>query len=232
MLIDKPIDRTSADVVRELKQHFKLKKVGHGGTLDPFATGVLPLLINKATKYANRFLNGKKTYLMKMKFGASTDTGDRSGKIISESGFSNVNKNSLSKVLKESVGKQLQTPPMYSAVKYKGRRLYEYARKGILVPRQAREVTIFSCGLVELSLPTAYVEMTVSSGFYVREFAQNVATKLNSHAFLTELTRTAVCDYKLESCHSTTEIKKEKYKLTNLVIPIDDVYNNKQNNVV
>lgn len=192
-LIDKPTDWTSHDVVAKLRGLFKIKTIGHTGTLDPFATGLLICLTGKATKLVDYFHDFKKIYLATIKLGCTSDTFDRTGKItnVPMSKEKNVTEIDLVNILKSFIGKQQQLPPMFSAKKIAGQKLYDLARAGQEVDRKANEIEIFSLELVSFDSGalTLGVRVVCSTGTYIRSLAYDFGQKLGSGAILQELRR-------------------------------------------
>ena len=154
----KPPGMTSHDVVNFLRRLFQIKKIGHSGTLDPAAAGVLPVFIGKAAKAIEFFMDDDKEYIAEMRFGVTTDTGDLDGNVTNISKV-NITKSHLEEILKQFTGEISQVPPMYSAVRYKGKKLYELARKGIVVERKPRNVKIYSLDLIDYSHDNAIVKI-------------------------------------------------------------------------
>ena len=192
----KPTGYTSHDVVAVLRRHLPRKtKVGHTGTLDPQATGVLPICIGKATRLAEYFTAMPKTYLGELTLGSSTTTYDKWGEITQQATpeqLSTVNDEAVSAILPEFTGYIQQVPPMMSAVKINGQKLYKLARAGVEVERPAREVRIFSLKIKELALPKVQLEVVCSSGTYIRSLFHDIGTKLGVFGHMSALERLAV----------------------------------------
>ncbi len=197
LVLDKPDGLSSARAATKIKKLLKPRKIGHTGTLDPFATGVLVLCINEATRAADQITNMDKIYLATLRFGIETDTLDRTGKVVAESNLSFSDKE-LSLVLQSFTGACLQTVPRFSAVRVDGRRLYELSRKGIEVEQPEREICIHSISLLSFSWPEAVIEVCCSKGTYIRQLASDVGRKLGSGAHLSELRRKSVGPFTLE----------------------------------
>lgn len=191
LVIDKPAGCTSHDVVARVKRRLKAAKVGHLGTLDPAATGVLPLVINRATKYARFFEGGRKGYTAVMKLGEETDTYDGEGKVTATAATSGLKEGDVVKALKAFEGRIKQLPPMYSAVKLGGTPLYKLARKGLVVERKEKEVEVYSVEVLSVELP--YVEFSVecSRGTYLRTICFDAGRALGCGAHLASLKRTS-----------------------------------------
>jgi tRNA pseudouridine55 synthase len=197
LLVDKPVGLTSADVVSKIKKRLKLDKVGHTGTLDPFASGLLVLCIGKATKLALAIQNDNKTYEGTILFGNHYDTLDTTGKIV-ETKDVMISEEELVSNMKKMIGSYLQVPPMYSAIKKEGRRLYTIARKGVEVEREGREVQIYDFRLIEPFKDSHAVFFAhVSKGTYIRSLAVDLAYELDTLAALQTLRRLSVGKFKV-----------------------------------
>ena len=209
--IDKPMDWTSFDVVNKIRYATKIKKVGHAGTLDPFATGVLIVLTGKNTKRQSEFMDMPKTYEALISLGHLMDTGDRTGVIIESTTVPELNKASLQKVLDQFKGEIQQTPPMYSAKKVQGQKLYHLARKGAIVERQPSTVMIYDIELLSLDTNSFNIRVSCGRGTYVRVLAEDIAKALGTLAYVQELKRMAIGDYRIEDAISIpTFIEKWK----------------------
>ena len=198
LLLDKPSGITSNKALQRVRSLIKAKKGGHTGSLDPFATGMLPLCFGEATKISHYLLNEKKTYSVEVKFGVSTSTGDLDGEITGSSKIKEYSEDQWKKFLNEFKGESEQIPPMYSALRHKGKRLYELARKGEIVDRAARKIQIFSIKLIDLSKDTINFEVTCSKGTYIRVLAEDIAKKLGMLGHVSQLRRKSVGNF-LES---------------------------------
>ena len=195
LLLDKPSGITSNRALQRARSLIKAKKGGHTGSLDPFATGMLPLCFGEATKISHYLLNEKKTYSVEVKFGVSTSTGDLDGEITGSSKIKEYSEDQWKKFLNEFKGESEQIPPMYSALRHKGKRLYELARKGEIVDRAARKIQIFSIKLVDLSKDTINFEITCSKGTYIRVLAEDIAKKLGMLGHVSQLRRKSVGNF-------------------------------------
>ncbi len=189
LLIDKPEGISSAKAVAKVKRLLNVKKVGHAGTLDPFATGLLICCINQATKVAEKFLHGNKTYQATLRLGIETDTQDLTGNIISQTEVPEISSEQIVEVFKSFEGETEQIPPMFSAVKHQGMPLYKLARRGIVVEKPARKITIFNLEILEISLPEIRFTVKCSSGTYIRTLAADIGKKLGCGAHLIALRR-------------------------------------------
>ena len=211
VIIDKPAGKTSHDIVSEVKRVTGAKKAGHTGTLDPMATGVLPVCLNEATKLA-QFLSGEnKEYLATMLLGVKTDTLDTEGEITDRSDKF-VSDEEIKEALTRMVGKIKQVPPAYSAVKYSGEPLYKYARKGIFLEVAAREVEIFSIVLEDISFPRVTFRIACSKGTYIRTLCADVGDLLGCGACLCALRRLKSGLFSLDMAVSLDNYKREEKK--------------------
>ena len=213
-ILNKPLEFTSQDAVSKLKKILNQKKAGHTGTLDPMATGVLPILVGETTKLSKYLIEHKKTYSTVLKLGTCTDTGDSEGKIIEEKkvNIENLTKDKVEFVLNEFLGKQIQTPPIYSAIKINGKKLYEYARNGIEVEIPKREIEIYNIKLIKLDKNEKEIEFEVecSKGTYIRTLCEDIAKKLDTIGYMKSLTRTKVNNFKIENAITFEELEKNK----------------------
>lgn len=189
ILIDKEGGRTSFDVVRQVRRFSGIKKVGHAGTLDPFATGLLIVMLGEGTKLSPYLTVGEKTYQATMRLGVETDTLDLTGEIVKRSKVPELGPRLLKQVALEFVGEVEQVPPQFSAVNYNGRRAYSFAREGIRVDLQKRKVRIHSLEITSIDLPDVAIKVTCSSGTYIRSLAADLGRRLGPGAHLTSLRR-------------------------------------------
>jgi tRNA pseudouridine55 synthase len=189
LIIDKPAGVTSYEVVDRVKRALKIKKVGHGGTLDPFTTGVLPILIGQATKLSQFLIKDTKLYQAVMRLGVETDTQDLTGEVTHECEVLGLKEDTIKKVFTDFTGKIKQIPPMFSAVKHQGVPLYRLARKGKQIERKARVVEIHQLRISRMELPLVYFEVSCSGGTYIRTLAADIGKRLGCGAHLTELRR-------------------------------------------
>ena len=207
LIVDKEKGMTSHDVVSFVRRRFKIKKVGHAGTLDPMATGVIVLLLGKATKLSNTFLSQDKEYEAVMKLGEKTDTGDSEGVVSEINGIIPGEK----EILKEAsafLGKIKQIPPMFSAKKVNGKPLYKLARKGIHIEREPVDVEIKELEIVEIKVPYVKIRVLCSKGTYIRQLACDIGDKLGCGAYLTELRRTRSGEFSLKNAVAYSKIKE------------------------
>lgn len=198
LFVDKPAGLTSHDVVSRIRRIYRMKKVGHAGTLDPMATGLLILLLGKATKASNFLMSQSKTYEGVFRLGAVTDSQDADGEIIEEKEVPETSAEEMKNLFEGFLGDQYQTPPMFSAKKIKGVPLYKLARKGQEVEREPRFITIRKFELLGLDGPDVSFRIDVSKGTYVRTVAHDLGQKLGCGAYLTSLRRTAINDISID----------------------------------
>lgn len=218
----KPPGMTSHDVVNFLRRLFQIKKIGHSGTLDPAAAGVLPIFVGKATKAIEFFMDDDKEYIAEIRLGVTTDTGDLDGNVKNISKVQ-VDKIQFEKTLKQFTGEISQVPPMFSAVRYKGKKLYELARQGVVVERKPRKVKIYSLDLIDFNQETALVKVACSKGTYIRTLCEDIGNILGCGACLSCLIRTRSGSFKIENSLLLEEIQEaaENNKLCKVLQPID-----------
>ena len=194
VLVDKPVGLTSHDIVDFIRKKFRFKKVGHAGTLDPFATGLLIILLGKFTKRSVHFSNYDKEYQGRLCLGITTDTGDREGKVIQKKDLDSckIDKDGLREVFTSFKGEIQQIPPMYSAKKIKGKKLYELARAGIVLKREPKKVTIERIEVLDISVPFVNFSVKCSKGTYIRQLACDIGEKIGCGAHLVSLRRTKI----------------------------------------
>ena len=207
IVVNKPKGITSFDVIRKLKKILKTKKIGHTGTLDPLATGVMLMCVGKATKLASDLEAKDKVYIADFDIGYATDTYDIEGKKIAEN-IIEVLKENLEQSIKKFIGNIKQVPPMYSAIKIDGNKLYHLARKGIEVERPERDVTIECINLLDFKDNKAKIETKVSKGCYIRSLIYDIGQDLGTYATMTALQRKQVGDYSLEDSYSLEQIEE------------------------
>lgn len=212
IIINKPIGFTSQDVVSKTKKILNEKKAGHTGTLDPLATGVLPVLLGNSTKLSKYLIEHDKTYIARIKFGEKKDTGDSEGNTIETSNVKIENKKDILKVLESFIGKQTQIPPIYSAIKVNGKKLYEYAREGIEVEIPSREIEIYKLNLLNFDKENQEVEIEVScsKGTYIRTLCEDIAKNLGTVGYMSFLKRTIVDKFKLEDAIDFETLEENK----------------------
>lgn len=233
IIINKPKGCTSHDIVYKVKKMFN-EKVGHTGTLDPMAEGVLPILIGKGTLLSKYLINHDKKYIVKLQLGAKTDTADSEGKIIEEQQVNDelLNEENIRQILKSFIGKQEQIPPIYSAIKVNGKKLYEYARKGQEVELKPRQIEIYDMKLIGYSVEEKQIEFEVfcGKGTYIRSLCEDIAKKFETVGYMKELKRIQVGDFKIENSITIDELEKnisnEEF-LNNKIISIEKVFDEK-----
>ena len=206
LLINKSKDWTSFDVCKKLSHKFSLEKIGHNGTLDPFATGLLLIAFGDATKLLSFMENDKKTYIAKLVLGKKTSTADLTGEIIEEKQISPIDKDTTKKVLTSLLGNQKQIPPMTSAIHVDGRKLYELAHEGKIVERAARDIFIYDLELIKFEDNAITFKATVSKGTYIRTLGETIAEKLNNVGYLETLERVQIGDFKIEDSKSIDQV--------------------------
>ena len=207
LLVNKPKEWTSHDVVNFARRRFKFKKVGHCGTLDPNATGLLVLVVGHATKASEMLAGEDKTYTTVMKLGAETDSHDADGEILNEASWDHITEEKVKEALEDFVGPQTQIPPMVSAVKKGGKKLYELARKGIVVEREPRPMTIHSIDIGRIELPEVEFTVRCSKGTYIRTLCHDIGKKLDSLAHMSELVRTESGGFSLDNSFEIEDMK-------------------------
>ena len=215
LIIDKPEGITSHDVVAKVRKALHTKKVGHTGTLDPLATGVLVVCVEKATKLVQYLTCENKTYEVQMKLGIKSDTGDITGNIIEtdneiENKLKTLTLEKIHEVLKTFLGAQKQVPPMYSAIKVNGKKLYEYAREGVEIEREERDIEIHSIENVSFENDILKYTVSCSKGTYVRSLCEDIAKKLGTCGTMTALRRTVTGDFEIKNSISIEKISEEK----------------------
>ena len=228
IIVNKEQGYTSNDVVQIVKKTFN-EKVGHTGTLDPMATGVLPVLVGKGTLLSKYLINHDKIYVATLKLGIKTDTGDITGNIIEEKDVNDkcLQKENIQKVLEEIKGEQEQIPPMYSAIKVNGKKLYEYARKGQKVDIEPRIINIYNTELLSIDKENKEIKFRVScsKGTYIRTLCENIAKKLETIGTMSALNREKVGEFEISRANKISEIK-ENFN-TNKLISIESFFEDK-----
>lgn len=224
VIINKEKGWTSQDVVSKVKRILNEKKAGHIGTLDPLATGVLPILIGNATKVSKYMIEHDKEYIATIKLGQKRDTGDGEGQVIEEKEVPSLENDNLLKTLKSFEGKQKQVPHMYSAVKINGKKLYEYARNGEKVDIPTRDIEIYSIDLISFDNENQEIifKTSVSKGTYIRVLCEDIAKKLGTVGYMKELQRVKVDNFTIDN-----SVKIEKLTENN-IISIEEVFENYQ----
>ena len=208
IVVDKPVDITSARVVSIVKKTLKVKKVGHAGTLDPFAEGVLICCVNQATRLADFLLHAPKKYIAELKLGEETDTQDLTGTVISTAEPDNFSQQTIQKVFQTFEGPLEQMPPVYSALKHKGVPLYKLARSGKPVQKPPRRVEIYSINILDIALPLIRFEVSCSAGTYIRTLGADIGKTLGCGGHLNRLKRTASSGFVLDQAVSLSSLEK------------------------
>ena len=229
LIVNKPKNCTSHDVVYKVKK-ITNQKVGHTGTLDPMATGVLPLLIGKGTLCSKYLIEHDKIYKATIQLGKKTTTADQEGEVIEEQEIANnaLEPQYVTKRLKEFLGKQIQTPPMYSAIKVNGKKLYEYARKGQNVEVPKREIEIYEIELLNIDKQNKKIEYKVhcSKGTYIRSLCEDIAEKLGTIGYMAELERLKVGKFILKNAVSIDDLEKKNIEKN--IITIEEIFKNNE----
>lgn len=207
LLIDKPLRWTSFDIIRKLRPIFHIKKIGHAGTLDPLATGLLIVCTGKFTKKINEYMGMEKEYTGTITLGAITPTYDLESKPEQHKPFEHIKKEDIQKIFQLFTGSIMQVPPAHSAIKKDGVRVYELARQGKQVELEPRAVTIYQCELTRFSLPEIDFRVVCSTGTYIRSFANDVGQQLGCGGYLSKLVRTRIGDFSLKDALSLDEIE-------------------------
>lgn len=216
---------TSFDVVAKLRGILHIKKIGHTGTLDPDAVGVLPICIGKATKICDMLTNTDKTYVATLLMGVSTDTYDTSGTILEEKEV-NVTPEMVKKTIKSFIGEQDQIPPMYSAIKVNGKKLYELAREGKVIERKARRINIYNIEIIDINLPRVKMRIDCSKGTYIRSLCNDIGKKLGCYGCMENLVRERVGNFSIDNTIIIEEIQSlmKQNRIEEVVLPIDSVF--------
>ena len=217
---------TSHDVVAKLRGIVGQKKIGHTGTLDPDATGVLPVCLGKATKLCDLLTDKNKTYEAVLLLGKTTDTQDITGEVLAEKSTEALTEEKVREAIEGFIGDYEQIPPMYSALKVNGKKLYELAREGKVIERKARPVKILDIQILEIDLPKVRMEVSCSKGTYIRTLCHDIGEKLGCGGCMESLIRTRVSTFRIEDAKTLDEIEtlKQEGKLAELLVPIDAMF--------
>lgn len=218
LLLDKPEGVTSFDCVRLAKRRFLAARAGHCGTLDPSARGLLLILLGQSTRLQDSFLGLEKEYWFRGQFGIKTSTADREGHVVEERPFHHVTQDALTTMLESFVGEIEQTPPLYSALKFKGKPYYHYARKGQDVPRVPRKISIASITLLSLELPYWEARVVCSRGTYVRTLVEDIAERLGACATLAALSRERIGSYRKDQALSWDALRAAESDVLNMAL--------------
>ncbi len=222
----KPTGMTSHDVVSSVRRILNMKKAGHAGTLDPNVAGVMVICVGKGTKLSDYLMNGDKEYICELVLGQSTDTQDSYGVVVDQADSINVNSEDILNVLKEFEGKQMQVPPMYSAVKLNGKKLYEYARQNITVEKPGKLIEIKEIKLLKFEGTRVLMQVKCSKGTYMRTLCNDIGEKLGIYGHMGVLIRTEAKGLRIENSVTLDELKFlfENNRLNECLLPIDEVY--------
>ena len=233
IIINKPTGCTSHDIVYKVKKIFN-EKVGHTGTLDPMAEGVLPILVGKGTLLSKYLINHNKKYIVELQLGTKTDTADSEGKIVEQKTVNEekISKENIKNIFKSFIGIQEQIPPMYSAIKVNGKKLYEYARKGQEVDIKPRQIEIFNINLIEYSVEKKQIKFEVfcGKGTYIRSLCEDIAQKLETVGYMKSLKRIQVGDFKIEDSITINQLEEniqDNNFIKSKIISIEKLFNEK-----
>ena len=221
--VNKPAGWTSQDVCTKLRHVLHIKKIGHTGTLDPMATGVLPVCVGKATRIIEYYDRDSKSYHASMRLGITTDTLDITGEVLETAGYSNIDEKAVREAFKAYTGHVMQIPPKYSALKIDGKRAYDLAREGKDFEIKAREIIIYDNSITRIDLEAGEIEfnVTCSKGTYIRTICDDIGRALGCGATMTALTRTASGYFRLEDSYTIEEIINETDPLNTMLVPAD-----------
>ena len=220
-LLNKPLGFSSNQALKKIQWLFNAKKAGHTGTLDPMASGLLPICIGEATKFSHRLLEANKTYIATIQLGVTTTTGDQEGEIVSQKDVV-LKPNQLQETLQKFTGDIMQIPPMFSALKFEGKPLYEYARQGIEIERKSRQVTIYDIALNKIEESAVILEVSCSKGTYIRTLAEDIGHALGCGAYLKGLERTQTGNFQLSDALTIEAIEAMSMaSRENTLLPVD-----------
>ena len=205
LLLDKPVGISSNLALQKARRLFNAEKAGHTGVLDPLASGLLPVCLGEATKFAQYLLDADKAYTATLKLGEATTTGDAEGEII-DVADKIIELIDFQAACAALTGEIRQVPPMFSALKHEGKPLYEYARQGIVIERKPRDITIYQIDIIEFNFPKAVIDVRCSKGTYIRTLSEDIAKKINSFAHLTALRRIATAGFEIEQTHTLDKL--------------------------
>ena len=230
LLINKTKGYTSHDIVNKVRRKLNIKKVGHTGTLDPNATGVLPILVGQATKISKYLIDHDKTYIAELKLGEKSNTGDAEGEIIETSDIPKLTSKEVEKNLNTFKGKQKQTPPIYSAIKVNGKKAYEYARENKDIKLDPRNIEIYNIKLLELKENIIRFEVSCSKGTYIRVLCEDIAEKLGTVGLMLNLERTQIDNHFCinDSIDLESLLKKDSEEIEKNLISIESMFMKEQ----
>lgn len=223
IVLNKPNGKTSHDMVSLMRRLTGIRRIGHTGTLDPMATGVLPICIGSAAKVSDMLTETDKRYRAEFVLGIETDTEDISGNVLEKREVT-VGEAEIREAVLSFVGKINQIPPMYSAIKQNGKKLYELARQGIEVERPPREVIIHSIDILDISENAVAIDVLCSKGTYIRTLCADIGKKLETGACMTSLRRTAAGMFTIENSYTAEELEKRRDEIADLLIPTENVF--------
>lgn len=227
LIVNKPLNYTSHDIVYKVKKITGMK-VGHTGTLDPMATGVLPILIGKGTLCSKYLINHDKIYNVKLQLGTKTDTADSEGNIIEQKEIKEemLSQNIVEKALNNFIGRQKQIPPIYSAIKVNGKKLYEYARKGEKVEIKPRQIEIYDIKLLRIDKENKQIEFCVkcSKGTYIRSLCEDISAKLDTVGYMIGLDRIQVGEFNIKQSISIEELENNKEIIKDKIITVEELF--------
>jgi tRNA pseudouridine55 synthase len=221
LLLNKPAGITSNKILQQVKHLYHANKAGHTGSLDPLATGLLPLCLGEATKVSHYLLDADKHYIAECHLGVTTTTADSEGDILQQRSIDRVDAAQIEQVVQQFIGEQMQLPPMYSALKHQGQPLYKLARKGQTVEREARPVNIFAIKIIDISLPKIVMDVHCSKGTYIRTLAEDIGENLGCGAHISALHRSQVGHYQDMIDFETLQQASDFAALDKFLIPIE-----------
>jgi tRNA pseudouridine55 synthase len=210
VVVDKPTGHSSNHVLQQVKRLFDAKKAGHTGSLDPLASGVLPICLGEATKLSGYLLDADKQYAVTCKLGITTDSGDADGEVIAEQPIPDFDEAALQIILDSFIGEQDQVPPMFSALKYQGQPLYKLARQGIEIERKSRRIRIYDIELLDCCYDSFTLSVRCSKGTYIRTLVEDISHKLGTGGHVTMLRRTGVAGYSLDDAVSLEQLAEQR----------------------
>ncbi|PSJ80849.1 tRNA pseudouridine(55) synthase TruB [Neisseria iguanae] len=221
LLLDKPEGLSSNTALQKARRLYRAEKAGHTGVLDPLATGLLPICFGEATKFAQYLIDADKAYTATMKLGEASTTGDAEGEVIGTA-RTDISLQEFQTACSALTGRIRQVPPMFSALKHEGKPLYEYARKGIVIERKPRDITIYSIDIKEFSAPKAVIEVRCSKGTYIRTLSEDIAKHIGTFAHLTALRRSETAGFTIDETHTLEKLENVSEDERNaLLLPCD-----------
>ena len=221
LLLDKPAGLSSNTALQKARRLYRAEKAGHTGVLDPLATGLLPVCFGEAAKFAQYLLDADKAYTATLKLGEASSTGDAEGEIVA-TGRADISPAEFQTACAALTGNIRQVPPMFSALKHEGKPLYEYARKGIVIERKARDITVYAIDVTRFAAPEAVINVRCSKGTYIRTLAEDIAKQLGTFAHLTALRRTETAGFTIAQSHTLDDIAAlDETERDALLLPCD-----------